>query len=273
MSAMNTEYTSLLREDSKNVTKGEGYDVYLSPPVLPSSLSVELSLDVNDRWGATPRIRTQWLKPSTSFSNITRALSIRDIEQSTLQSPTYQKTPIFENEYNQIDDGISSHKEDKVFGFQYEQWGLWNTIEGTPGLLIAVILNLFLSTSFGLAMFPPEWTFPTEVPRAIGVQMFLFSTLICQLVLTKMSQFPGPVGMMMVENIPFLQVISRTAIKVQGQGIETFSTVFFTFALASVVVGVFFYCLGKFNLGNAVYFFPKHIIVGCIGGKNNLGPV
>lgn len=266
MSAVTSEYSSLLNKDSKrgasahelNTSINDDYTAEL-PPVPP--LSLEYEYDLNDRWGATPRIRTQWLKPSQSFSNITRALSIRDIEQSSLSVP---KSPSLDKERDRFDS--TTLPDDGILGFQYDKWGIWNAVEGTPGLLIAVILNLFLSTSFGLAMFPPEWTFPAEVPRAIGVQMFLFSTLICQLVLTKMSQFPGPVGMMMVENIPFMQVISRAAVKAQGQGIETFSTVFITFALASVVVGVFFYCLGKFNLGNAVYFFPKHIIVGCIGG-------
>ena len=70
----------------------------------------------------------------------------------------------------------------------------------------------------------------------------------------------------MVENIPFLHIIALQAIEVQGQGVDTFSTVFVAFALSSVVVGIFFYILGKFKLGNAVYYFPKHVIVGCIGG-------
>jgi len=275
MSAMNTEYTRLLNKDStKNgETNGNNDNDFLltSPAPAAASHSLELEYDLNDRWGATPRIRSNWLKPTASLGNIARALSIREIEiqanQSPPKSPNYFDTKQQQQKlYYMNEEDASVKKKPNLFGFQYDQWSLWNSMERTPGLLIAVILNLFLSTSFGLAMFPPEWNFPTQVPRAIGVQMFLFSTLIFQLVLTKMSQFNGPEGMMMVENILFLQVISRTAMKVQGQGIETFSTAFFTFALASIVVGIFFYCLGKFNLGNAVYFFPKHIIVGCIGG-------
>jgi hypothetical protein len=49
--------------------------------------------------------------------------------------------------------------------------------------------------------------FPEEVPRAIGVQMFLLSTVICQLTMTMMSSFPMAVGQMMVENIPFMHVV------------------------------------------------------------------
>lgn len=69
-----------------------------------------------------------------------------------------------------------------------------NCILGTPGLLIAVVLNLFLSMSFGQAFFPSSWIFPSAIPRSIGVQMFLLSTLIGQLVMTTLSDFPSAMG-------------------------------------------------------------------------------
>ena len=83
-------------------------------------------------------------------------------------------------------------------------------IQGAPGLLIAVILNLFLSVSFGPALFPPTMQFPAHIPSTIGVQMWLFSTFICQLVMTSQSDFPSAMGMMMVENIPFMHIIINT---------------------------------------------------------------
>lgn len=73
-------------------------------------------------------------------------------------------------------------------------------------------------------------------------------------------------GMMMVENIPFMHIIAEISIKSNGPGIDSFSTVFVTFGLSSIVVGVFFYLLGAYEIGNAVYFFPRHVIIGCIGG-------
>jgi SulP family sulfate permease len=81
-----------------------------------------------------------------------------------------------------------------------------------------------------------------------------------------MSSFPMAVGQMMVENIPFMHVIANIAIQAQGMGEETFSTVFFIFASSTVFVGLLFYILGHFELGNVIYFVPKHVIVGCIGG-------
>ena len=96
--------------------------------------------------------------------------------------------------------------------------------------------------------------------------MFLMSTIICQLVMSLTSSFPMAFGMMMVENVPFMHVICNVAIEAQGMGEATFATVFVAFAISTISVGVFFYLLGYFNMGNIVYFFPKHVIVGCIGG-------
>jgi SulP family sulfate permease len=58
-------------------------------------------------------------------------------------------------------------------------------------------LNLFLSLSFGQAFFPQQWlqNFPADVPQSIGVQMFLFSTIIGQLIMTFKSDFPTAMGL------------------------------------------------------------------------------
>lgn len=221
-----------------------------------------------DRWSATPRVRNEWLQSNNSLKIHTQLPSL--FEQSQNSTSLDDISPINSRpSYQTLEVADEESAEDKLKPFHPwipKEWSVQAALRGTPGLLIALILNLFLSTSFGSAIFPSEWQFPSEVPRGIGVQMFLFSSLICQICLTSMSEFPTAVGMMMVENIPFLQVICKLAISSQGEGKDTFATVFYTFALASIVVGVFFYLLGKFKLGYAVYFFPKHIIVGCIGG-------
>lgn len=52
----------------------------------------------------------------------------------------------------------------------------------------------------------------------------------------------------------------------QGYGRDALSTLFFLFGLSSVITGIFFYLLGRLDLGRIVYFFPNHVLVGCIGG-------
>jgi sulfate permease, SulP family len=90
--------------------------------------------------------------------------------------------------------------------------------------------------------------------------------MICQVTMTLTSSFPMAFGMMMVENVPFMHVICNIATDAQGMGKDTFATVFVAFAISTISVGAFFYLLGHFKMGNVVYFFPKHVIVGCIGG-------
>ena len=84
--------------------------------------------------------------------------------------------------------------------------------------------------------------------------------------MTMTSSFPMAFGMMMVENVPFMHIICNICIDAQGMGKDTFATVFVAFAISTISVGIFFYLLGHYKMGNAVYFFPKHVIIGCIGG-------
>lgn len=108
--------------------------------------------------------------------------------------------------------------------------------------------------------------FPINGKEAFGIRMFLFSTIIGQLVYTYTSGFNNPIGLQMVENVPFCHELSIIAISYQGYTIETLSTILVMFSISSIVVGIVFYLLGKYQLGRIVYYFPKHVLVGCIGG-------
>lgn len=63
-----------------------------------------------------------------------------------------------------------------------------------------------------------------------------------------------------------MHIISHAAVAAQGSGIDTFATIFVAFSISSIIVGISFYLLGYFKVGNVVLFIPKHVIVGCIGG-------
>eukprot|EP00928_Gymnodinium_smaydae_P023220 TRINITY_DN19244_c0_g1_i1.p1 TRINITY_DN19244_c0_g1~~TRINITY_DN19244_c0_g1_i1.p1 ORF type:complete len:910 (-),score=86.92 TRINITY_DN19244_c0_g1_i1:146-2821(-) len=134
-----------------------------------------------------------------------------------------------------------------------------------PGLLIGSMMNIMLSVPFGLAFFPAQWE-PFPVPRAVGLQMFLFSTVICQVLMTLRSEFPCAMGMMMVENIPFMHTLAQNIYEVQGSGIDALATTMVAFALSTLMIGVAFLALGRYKLGKATNYFPRHFIIGCIGG-------
>lgn len=137
-----------------------------------------------------------------------------------------------------------------------------------PAFFIANVLMLIESVPFGLSFFHAAWeNFP--VPRALGIQMFLLSTAICQAVLAVQSKFDMATGLMMCENIPFMQQISMdtyNALRAQGRETEALPTVLFVYAVSSVIVGVAFYALGMLRLGSVIGLIPPFIIQGCIGG-------
>ena len=44
------------------------------------------------------------------------------------------------------------------------------------------------------------------------------------------------------------------------------ATTILAFSISSIVTGLFFFALGTLRLGSLIGFFPRHILVGCIGG-------
>ena len=38
------------------------------------------------------------------------------------------------------------------------------------------------------------------------------------------------------------------------------------YSLSSIITGIVFYAMGQFKLGSLIGFFPRHILLGCIGG-------
>jgi hypothetical protein len=163
-------------------------------------------------------------------------------------------------------------------------------LQQVSSVAVVALLNIMIAIPFGASYFPVGWRavdastttteedygnedaddlhgdFPLAGKQALGIRMFLFATLMGQLAFTFASKFKNPVGLQMVENVPFLHALCHTVVQQQGYGIHALSTVFFLFGLSSVIVGLVFYCLGKCQLGRVVYFFPNHVLVGCIGG-------
>lgn len=160
-------------------------------------------------------------------------------------------------------------------------------IQQISSVAVAALLNIMIAIPFGASYFPVGWStgdepstdmgededdpygggpFPLPGKHALGIRMFLFATIMGQLAFTFASGFKNAVGLQMIENVPFLHSLCYIVIRHQGYGMDALSTVFFLFAFGSVVVGATFYFLGKMNLGKVVFYFPNHVLVGCIGG-------
>ena len=44
------------------------------------------------------------------------------------------------------------------------------------------------------------------------------------------------------------------------------ATTIASYSISSVITGIVFYAMGRFKLGSIIGFFPRHILLGCIGG-------
>eukprot|EP00977_Amphora_coffeiformis_P011092 scaffold2655_cov179-Amphora_coffeaeformis.AAC.25 len=154
-----------------------------------------------------------------------------------------------------------------------------------PAIALIGLFHLMIGIPFGVSYFPVGWRpmdntqmdgagdggdvagpFPLPGKEAVGIRMFLFSTAVGQIVFTLRSQFHNAIGLQMVENVPFCQTLATIVMKHQGYGIHALSTLLFIFGVSSIVVGSVFWLLGRYRLGRVIYFFPTHVLMGCIGG-------
>jgi SulP family sulfate permease len=147
-----------------------------------------------------------------------------------------------------------------------------------PAIALIGMFHLMIGIPFGVSYFPMSWSpyveeasdeggpFPLPGKEALGIRMFLFSTIVGQVVFTLYSGFPNPIGLQMIENVPFCHELSSIVISHQGYGVDAISTLIVMFGLSSIIVGIVFWILGKYRLGRIVYFFPTHVLIGCIGG-------
>lgn len=204
------------------------------------------------------------------------SFSTDDGIKGTVEVPTPLSPP-------STDDHPRFSRDRNIFSSHY----LSHAFGQIPAIALIGIFHLMIGIPFGVSYFPMYWNshpgengptegesggdlqegdFPIPGKEALGIRMFLFATLVGQVIFTFYSGFPNPIGLQMVENIGFTKALSAVAISHQGYGLEALATVMLMFALASVLVGVVFYVLGKFQWGRVVYFFPTHVLIGLIGG-------
>ena len=73
-----------------------------------------------------------------------------------------------------------------------------------------------------------------------------------------------------IEVVPFFHKIAFTILARIGEGEDKRAAVLATtiaaYAMSSVLTGAVFYTMGLCKLGSLIGFFPRHILIGCIGG-------
>uniref|UniRef100_A0A0W0FIS6 Putative vacuole protein n=1 Tax=Moniliophthora roreri TaxID=221103 RepID=A0A0W0FIS6_MONRR len=141
------------------------------------------------------------------------------------------------------------------------------SVRALPAVLLGCLLNILDGVSYGMIIFPTSDPFTTLGP--MGVSMFFVSTIASQLVYTLGgSGFAGANGSMMIEVVPFFHILAQSIAKQVGEDrpAEVIATTIVAYAISSILTGISFLLLGALKLGVIIGFFPRHILVGCIGG-------
>jgi len=137
-----------------------------------------------------------------------------------------------------------------------------------PAVILGVLLNVLDGLSYGMILFPlGEPIFSALGPD--GLSMFYVSCIISQLVYScGGSVFKGGIGSEMIEVVPFFHSMAYTILQEVGHDNPkaVVATTILSFAVSSIVTGGVFFALGYLRLGSLIGFFPRHILVGCIGG-------
>jgi sulfate permease, SulP family len=71
-----------------------------------------------------------------------------------------------------------------------------------------------------------------------------------------------------IEVVPFFHTMAFAIIQEVGEDNPkaVVATTILAFSISSIVTGLVFFALGTLRLGSLIGFFPRHILVGCIGG-------
>ncbi|KAJ7247016.1 sulfate transporter family-domain-containing protein [Mycena rebaudengoi] len=135
-----------------------------------------------------------------------------------------------------------------------------------PAVILGTLFNILDTVSTGLLIFPSDGG-AFKYLQLQGLSMYILSTLSSQIVMTMGgSRFPGALGAMLIEILPFLRGIGsdiRGALGDSHPGL--IPTVMAAYALTSFLTGAAFIVLGLLKLGTLVAYFPQTVLTGAIG--------
>ncbi|WWC70385.1 uncharacterized protein I206_104335 [Kwoniella pini CBS 10737] len=154
----------------------------------------------------------------------------------------------------------------KISARDVAEGAILEPIKAIPSVVLGLLLNVLDGVSYGMILFPANAVFADF--GSLGVSMFFVSCIISQLVFSLGgSIFPGGNGSMMIEAVPFFHILVNTFESVIGDDDQAIiATTMAAFAFSSILTGLVFFALGFFKLGGLIGYFPRHILVGCIGG-------
>ena len=137
-----------------------------------------------------------------------------------------------------------------------------------PAVILGLLLNILDALSYGMILFPLGNAIFDDL-GSDGIAMFYVSTIIAQVTYSAGgSIFKGGIGSEMIEVVPFMHKMAFTILAKIGEDNpkSVLATTILAFSMSSVLTGLVFFLLGACRLGSLIGFFPRHILIGCIGG-------
>lgn len=134
----------------------------------------------------------------------------------------------------------------------------------TSGFVVG-LLEVVLSLSFAALIFSGD----LSQFVANGVGMALFSGIVVSIFIALFSSFPGMVGGNQDVPAAILAVVAASIAATMPDGAtaaETFVTAVVAIALTTIITGLFFLGLGKFNLASLIRFLPYPVVGGFLAG-------
>ncbi|OLL26361.1 hypothetical protein NEOLI_002492, partial [Neolecta irregularis DAH-3] len=200
---------------------------------------------------------------STSHS---RNSSISDLEEHYTDRKSKNWTTQFRKPVDFAVKSLTSVRKLKRRDFIREL--LIKPAKSLPAVMLGSLLNILDALSYGMILFPlSSPVFKHLGPD--GISMFYVSCIISQLVFScGGSIFRGGIGSEMIEVVPFFHQMAFSILSQIGEDkpAAVISTTIASFAMSSIITGIAFLALGCMKLGSLTGFFPRHILVGCIGG-------
>ena len=135
--------------------------------------------------------------------------------------------------------------------------------------LIAGFVNgiIFVVSAMALGALIFTGELSSYLPQGIGI--LLFGSLIFALFSAVTASYPIIISAPQDIPIAILALMTTTIVASSGSGWssqEQYEFIFVTIGLSSVLVGLFFYILGKFKLGKLVRFIPFPVVGGFLAG-------
>ncbi|KAL9126481.1 MAG: hypothetical protein Q9217_004480 [Psora testacea] len=197
--------------------------------------------------------------------------SIRDLEsqKSIRRSPEGSPTTKFTQAKTHVRRYISTVTRPKSWDTE-RLWkqGIHRPLTLIPPVILGLLLNVLDALSYGMILFPlSQPIFASLGPD--GISMFYVSCIVSQLVFScGGSIFKGGIGSEMIEVVPFFHKMAFTILNRVGEDNPktVLATTILSYSVSSIMTGAVFFLMGRCKLGTLIGFFPRHILIGCIGG-------